>query len=252
MRRLLLVFPLLIALAGPWLAGSSAPVGPSYSSMGLLGTDFAGRDVWQQVLLGGRDLVLITLLATGGAYLLGAVWGLTAATARRGYADELLMRPLDLILAVPSLLLLLLLATLLPAGGLVWVVILIHLPDLARLARGAGLEAAHSHVVEAMRLQGESWWRTTVLHVGGSVLRTLATDAGTRLTGTLYLVAAAGFLGIGVAPDAADWALMIERNRGGLLLNPWAVVAPGLLIIMLSIGLNLTFDRALRLRAEKS
>jgi peptide/nickel transport system permease protein len=77
------------------------------------------------------------------------------------------------------------------------------------------------------------------------LLRTLAADLGTRMTGALYLVAAASFLGIGVAPDAADWAVMVDRNRGGLFLQPWAVVIPALLIVALSVGLNLTFDRAL-------
>jgi hypothetical protein len=56
------------------------------------------------------------------------------------------------------------------------------------------------------------------------MLRTLAADAGTRLTGVLYLVATAAFLGVGVAPDAADWAVMADRNRTGLLVQPWAVV----------------------------
>ncbi|MEO3782986.1 ABC transporter permease subunit [Actinocorallia sp. B10E7] len=248
MRRLLLVVPLFVALCGPWLSASGDTLhGVSYDlGTGWLGTDFAGRDVWQQVLLGGRGLATVTVLATAGAYLLGVLWGLAAATSRRHLADELLMRPLDLLLAVPSLFLLLLLATLFPSGGLVWIVMLIHLPDIARLSRAAALEAAHSPVVEALRLQGESWWRTTVHHVGGSVARTLAADAGTRLTGTLYLAAAASFLGVGVPPDAADWAVMIERNRAGLLLNPWAVLAPALMIIMLSVGLNLSFDRALR------
>ncbi|GAA0955417.1 ABC transporter permease [Actinocorallia libanotica] len=248
MRRALYAVPLLVALCGPWLASSGDVLhGVSYDpETGWLGTDFAGRDVWQQVLLGGRELVAVMVLATAGAYLIGVLWGLTAATARRRLADELLMRPLDLLPAVPSLFLLLLLATLFPGGGLVWIVMLVHLPDIARLVRAAALEAAHGPVVEALRLQGESWWRTTVRYVGGSVARTLAADAGTRLTGTLYLAAAASFLGVGVSPDAADWAVMIERNRAGLLLNPWAVLAPALMIIMLSVGLNLAFDRALR------
>ncbi|ROO87702.1 peptide/nickel transport system permease protein [Actinocorallia herbida] len=250
MRRLLLTIPLFIALAGPWLASDSGAVtGTSYDpGGGWLGTDFAGRDVWQQILLGGRTLVVVAFTATAGAYLFGALWGLTAATARSRLVDEALMRPLDLLLAVPALFLMLLLATLLPASGLTWIVMLIHLPDVARLVRATALEAAHGPLMDALRMQGESWWRTTVRHVGGSAARVVAADAGTRLTGTLYLVAAASFLGIGVAPDAADWAVMIERNRAGTLLNPWAALAPALMIIMLSVGLNLAFDRALRSR----
>ncbi|MGW7557418.1 ABC transporter permease, partial [Streptomyces rimosus] len=91
-------------------------------------------------------------------------------------------------------------------------------------------------------MQGETWWRTAVGYVGRSALRTFAADAGVRLTGVLYLVATAAFLGVGVEPDAADWAVMVDRNRTGLFVQPWAVVVPALLIVALSMGGNLLFD----------
>ncbi|MBG6086034.1 ABC transporter permease subunit [Actinomadura viridis] len=243
----LVAVPLVLAVAGPWLAPEASGRGPAFTTDGLLGTDFAGRDVWREVLLGGRNLILVALTATAGAYLLGVPWGLAAATARRA-ADELLMRPLDMLLAVPSLLLLTLLATIGSGTVLVGALVLVHLPDIARVTRAAALDAANGTAIEAMRLQGETRWRTGVLFVGRSALRTLVTDVGTRLTGTLYLVAAAAFLGIGVSPDTADWAVMIDRNRDGLFLNPWSVLAPALLIVMLTVGLNLAFDRALGTR----
>ncbi|MFV2177551.1 ABC transporter permease subunit [Actinomadura sp. LOL_016] len=242
---LLVAVPLVLAVAGPWLAPEAGERAPAFDSDGLLGSDFAGRDVWHQVLHGGRNLLLVASAATAGAYLLGVPWGLAAATARHRAVDELLMRPLDLLLAVPSLLLLILLAAFGSGAVLVGALVLVHLPDIARVSRAAALEAANGTAIEAMRLQGEGRWRTNVLFVGRSALRTLVTDAGTRLTGTLYLVAAAAFLGIGVSPDAADWAVMIDRNRAGLFLNPWSVLAPALLIVMLTVGLNLTFDRLL-------
>ncbi|MGV9304354.1 MULTISPECIES: ABC transporter permease [unclassified Nonomuraea] len=252
MRRIVLAVPLLIALLGPWFAPDDLARRAAFTSEGRLGTDFIGRDVWHQVLLGGRSLVLVALLATGGAYLLGVPWGVVAAMTRRRVLDELLMRPLDLLLAVPSLLLLILLATVAPRGvlTLVPIVMLINLPDVARISRAAALEIAGRPALEAMRLQGESPWRIAVGYVGRSMLRTLAADLGTRLTGALYLVAAASFLGIGVSPDAADWAVMVDRNRAGMFLQPWAVVVPALLIVALSVGLNLTFDRALRRKAS--
>ncbi|MEV4456210.1 ABC transporter permease subunit [Microbispora sp. NPDC049633] len=243
MRFLLLAVPLAVALAGPWSAPDATVHGASFTDLGLLGTDFAGRDVWHQVLLGGRSLVLTAGFATAGAYLLGTVWGLTAARAPR-MADEILMRPLDVLLAVPSLLLLLVVAALAPDGALAWIVMLVHLPDVARLVRACALEISARPAVEALRLQGESRWRISAGFVVPSMARVLATDAGTRLTGSLYLVAAASFLGVGVPPDAADWAVMVDRNRGGLFLNPWAVLTPALLIVMLAVGLNLTVDRA--------
>ncbi|OQR61263.1 ABC transporter permease [Streptomyces maremycinicus] len=241
--------PLVLALLGPLIAGEPGPRTASFTVGGRhwLGTDFVGRDVWQQVLHGGRPVVLTALAATALSYLVALPVGLVGALTRRGWLEELLMRPLDVLLAVPSLLLILLAATVFSTGavGLALLVSLVNVPDAARLVRAAAAEAASRPVVEALRMQGETWWRTAVGYVGRSMLRTLAADAGIRLTGVLYLVATAAFLGVGVAPDAADWAVMVDRNRTGLFVQPWAVVVPALLIIALMMGTNLLFDAAL-------
>ncbi|WP_431998360.1 ABC transporter permease [Streptomyces fungicidicus] len=241
--------PLVLALLGPVFAGNPEPRATSFTAGGAfgLGTDFVGRDVWGQVLHGGRPVVLTALAATALAYLVALPVGLFGALTRRRLLEELLMRPLDVLLAIPSLLLILLAATVFSPGavGLALLVALANVPDAARLVRAAAAEAAARPAVEALRMQGETWWRTAVGHVGRSMLRTLAADAGTRLTGVLYLVATAAFLGVGVAPDAADWAVMVDRNRTGLFVQPWAVVVPAVLIVALTTGTNLLFDAAL-------
>ncbi|WP_416980889.1 ABC transporter permease [Streptomyces sp. T028] len=245
----ILAVPLVLALVGPVFAGEPGPRRVSFtvSEGHWFGTDFVGRDVWQQVLHGGRPVVLTALAATALAYLVALPVGLVGALTHRRRLDELLMRPLDVLLAVPSLLLILLAATVFSPGpvGLALLVALVNVPDAARLVRAAATEAAARPAVEALRMQGETWWRMAVGYVGRSMLRTLAADAGTRLTGVLYLVATAAFLGVGVAPDAADWAVMVDRNRTGLFVQPWAVVVPALLIVALTMGANLLFDAAL-------
>ncbi|MDB1086407.1 ABC transporter permease subunit [Streptomyces sp. ACA25] len=248
----LVVVPLFLALAGPWLAGEAGPRSTSFT-LGdghWLGTDFTGRDVWRQVLLGGRSVVLTALTATALAYLIAVPLGLAAALTHRPWLEELLMRPLDVVLAIPSLLLLLMAAALLNPGpaGLALIVALVNVPDTARIVRAAGTDAASRPAVEAMRMQGESWSRMAFGYVGRSMLRTLTADAGVRLTGALYLVATAAFLGVGMAPDAADWAVMVDRNRTGLFVQPWAVVVPAVLIVALSVGTNLLFDARLARR----
>ncbi|MEI5520278.1 ABC transporter permease [Streptomyces brasiliscabiei] len=245
----IIAVPLLLALLGPVFAGEPGSRAASFA-LGdghWLGTDFVGRDVWRQVLHGGRPVVLTALGAGALAYLVALPVGLAAALTRRRWLEELLMRPLDVVIAIPSLLLILLVASVFTPGavGLALLVALVNVPDAARLVRAAATEAAARPVVEALRLQGESWWRTAVGCVGRAILRTLGADAGTRLTGVLYLVATAAFLGVGVAPDAADWAVMVDRNRTGLFVQPWAVVVPALLIVALTTGTNLLFDAAL-------
>ncbi|MFV2103473.1 ATP-binding cassette domain-containing protein [Micromonospora sp. LOL_024] len=254
MRRLrtltgaaLLTVPLALAVLGPVLADEPDGRTFPFAADGVLGTDFVGRDVGQQVLLGGRSVVVVAVCATVLAYLIGVPVGLLAASARRRWVDELLMRPLDLTLAVPSLLLLILLAATAPPGPLtlVGIVALIGLPEIARITRAAALPLAHGPAMEAMRLYRETWWRRGPGYVGAGIRRILLADAGVRFIGAIYLVATASFLGIGVAPDAADWAVMVDRNRTGLFLQPWAVAVPAALIISLAVGLNLVTDRLL-------
>ncbi|WP_405957658.1 ABC transporter permease [Streptomyces phaeochromogenes] len=245
----LVCVPLVLALFGPLFAGEPGPRATSFTLGGghWLGTDFVGRDVWRQVLFGGRPVVVVALAATTLAYLVALPVGLISALTRRTWLEEVLMRPLDVLLAVPSLLMILLVASVFSPGaaGLALLVALVNIPDAARIVRAAAADVASRPAVEALRMQGESWWRIAVGHVGRSILRPLAADAGVRLTGVLYLVATAAFLGIGVAPDAADWAVMVDRNRTGLFVQPWAVVVPALLIVTLTMGCNLLFDALL-------
>ncbi|MER5865947.1 ABC transporter permease subunit [Kitasatospora sp. NPDC002040] len=251
----LVAVPLLLALFGPLFAGGAGPRAVSFSGGAghWLGTDFTGRDVWRQVLLGGRSVVLVAVAATALAYTAALPLGLAAALTRHGWLEELLMRPLDVLLAVPSLILVLLVAAALEPGpvGVTVLVALVAVPDAARVVHAAAVEIAARPAVEALRMHRESWARIAFGYTARELRRTLAADAGTRLVGALYLVSTAAFLGVGVAPDAADWAVMVDRNRPGLDLRPWAVVVPAALIAGLAIGANLLFDAALQGRRGK-
>lgn len=252
----LVVIPVLLAALGPLFASGDTGKDVAFVLGGghWFGTDFVGRDVWNEVLLGGGSLVLVALVATVCTYLLAVPMGLVAGMTRSRALDEVLMRPLDVVLAVPSMLMLLLVASIAP--GVSWVltavVVAINLPDVVRISRTAALSLSARPAVEAMRLQGESRIRIGFGYVARAMRRTLAADLGTRFAGAIYLVASASFLGVGVSPQASDWAAMVDRNRTGLFIQPWAVVVPALLIVMLSVGVNLVFDRWLRDRDPHS
>ncbi|MGP4020705.1 ABC transporter permease [Saccharopolyspora sp. 5N708] len=244
--------PVLLALLGPLFASGDTAKDVAFAFGGghWFGTDFVGRDVWNEVLLGGHTLVLAAVTATACTYLLAVPLGLVAGLTKNRVLDEVLMRPLDLVLAIPSMLMLLLLASIAPDATwvLIGIVTLINLPDVVRISRAAALSLASRPAVEAMRLQGESRWRIGVGYASRAMRRTLAADLGTRFTGAIYLVASASFLGVGISPQASDWAAMVDRNRTGLFIQPWAVALPALLILLLSVGVNLAFDRWLRER----
>jgi peptide/nickel transport system permease protein len=247
---LLTSIPVLVALLGPALAGPrpAGGGGPYMSGPGyLLGTDELGRDVLAETLRGGRSVLLTSAAAIALAYLLGGTAGLVTAASRRRRTEELVLRPLDVLGAIPTLLLLSVAAVWARAEPTVMalVIALAYAPRAARLVHAAALEAATGHVVEAMRQQGESWARIHLGYLGRSVLRPVLSDMGIRVTDATYLVASANFLGLGLGPGAADWAVAIAGNQDGLPLQPWAVLAPAAMIVSFVVGVNLLGDGAL-------
>jgi peptide/nickel transport system permease protein len=217
------------------------------SSQFLLGTDGLGRDVLSRVLWGGRSIVGLAVLATALAYAVGTAIGLLAGYTR-SIVDPLLMRAMDVLLAVPPLLFLLVLAT--GAGRSIPVLVLgvatVHVPSIARIVRAATQEVSTHGYVEAAVARGERVDAVLRREILPNVLGTMLADAGIRLTASILILASVNFLGLGLQPPRADWALMIAENRGGIELQPWAVAAPALLIAFLSISVNLVADSVAR------
>jgi peptide/nickel transport system permease protein len=243
---------LLVAVIGPLLAPypPNAIVGIPFSgpsSRFLLGTDFVGRDVLSRLLYGGRSIVLLAGLATVIAYMLGAAIGL-AAGYRPSIVDAISMRAMDILLAFPPILLLLVLATGAGANPVVLVVgiILVQLPGIARIIRTATANVSVRGYVEAAIARGESIPRVLVKEVLPNLWGVIVADGGPRLTVSILLVAAINYLGLGLRPPAADWALMISENQGGLTFQPWSVVVPAILIALLTIGINTLADAIAR------
>jgi len=213
----------------------------------LLGTDGLGRDVLSRVLWGGRSIIALSVVATGLAYLVGLAIGLVAGYTR-SLLDPVLMRAMDVLLAVPPLLFLLVLAT--GAGHSVVVLVLgvatVHVPSIARIVRAATQSVVVRGYVEAAVARGERTHSILAREILPNVLGTVLADAGIRLTGSILILASVNFLGLGLQPPRADWALMISENRGGITLQPWAVAAPALLIAFLTVAVNLVADAIAR------
>lgn len=240
----LVVVPLLVAVFGPLLRRHTKP-GLPYSPEGVLGTDGLGRDVLDLLLIGGRTALGMALGAVVIAYLVGGLIGLTAASTRHRWVDESLIRPLDVLLPLPSLLVISVVAVGWRASALAitLAVAMVNVPTVTRLVRAAALDAASGPVVEALRMQRESWFGIHLGYVGRAVLGPVAADIGTRITLAVFLVASVNFLGLGLSPTAPDWAVSVSRNREGLLLQPWAVVAPAFMLVSFTLGFNLLADK---------
>jgi peptide/nickel transport system permease protein len=244
----LLLLTLVVIVFGPVLSPypPTKIIGPPFAPAGgafPLGTDVLGRDVLSRLLWGGQSVLLLGGLATALAYAGGGTVGL-AAGFLRGRIDATLMRLMDVILAVPPLLFLLVLATGAGSGAVVAVVgvALIQVPGIARIIRAATLEIAGRGYIEAASARGERTSHILFREITPNISPTIVADGGTRLTVSILSIAALTFLGVGLQPPAANWALMMTENRPGLTYQPWAVIAPALMLAALTLSINLLAD----------
>jgi peptide/nickel transport system permease protein len=252
-----LAFVFAVAFIGPYLApySPSAIPGIPFSTPSRtywLGNDYLGEDVFSRVLSGGRSVIVYGAIATLIAYLVGGTIGLFAGYTRSRF-DDVLMRSMDVLLAFPPILFLLVIAT--GAGANIWALVLaiavIHIPSIARIIRSAALDISVRGYVEAAIARGD---RTHVIlrrEILPNIWGTVVADGGPRFTVSILLVAAVNFLGLGLSPPAADWAMMISENRSGITINMWAVVAPALMIAALTVSINVVAD-AIASRLGKS
>jgi peptide/nickel transport system permease protein len=248
----ILLFVLLVALLGPYVAphSATAPIGAPLtgpSGRALLGTDFLGRDVLSRLLDGGRSVIGLAAAATALAYAVGLAIGLVAGYTRT-LADPLLMRTVDVMLAFPPLLFLLVLIA--GTGSsmvtLVIGVAVIQAPGISRIVRTATLEASVRGYVEAAIARGERAVAVVGREVLPNILAPVLVDAGLRFTFSILIIASVNFLGLGLQPPSSDWARMIGENREYISVNSWAVIAPAAMIAILTIGVNLTGDAIAR------
>jgi ABC-type dipeptide/oligopeptide/nickel transport system permease subunit len=243
---------LAIAVFGRYLAphDPSAPIGVPLSDASReawLGTDFLGRDVLSRLLYGGRSIILIALAATLLAYAIGLAIGLLAGYSR-SHLDPLLMRSVDVMLAFPPLLFLLILIT--GAGTGVGVLIvgvaLIQAPAISRIVRTATQVEAVRAYVEAAVARGEKAVAVVSREVMPNIMAPVLVDSGLRFTFSILIIASVNFLGLGLQPPSPDWALMISENREYISVNVLAVLGPAAMIALLTIGINLAGDAIAR------
>lgn len=239
---------LTIAVFGPAMSPYSPTefVGVPFqtpSGVAKLGTDNLGRDVLSRVLYGGRTVFTLSLIATGLGLLLGIVLGVLAAYSSR-IVDELVMRSLDVFMAFPNLLfVLLVVAALGPRVSVLTLAVAIgHAPRVARVARGATLEVAGKDFVLASEALGVPKWRIMLADLFPNITSPMLVEAALRLAFSIATIAALSFLGFGLQPPAADWGLMINENRMGIVVQPYAVVVPVFLIALLTVAVSLVAD----------
>ena len=244
----MLLFVLAVALLGPLVAPHplDQPVGVPGSPPGNgapLGTDFLGRDVLSRVLHGGFSVLWLALVAVAITYVVGMTIGMVAGLSR-SRLDPILMRSVDIFIVFPPLLLLLVLISGAGTSSLVLIVgiVLVMFPGVARLVRTATLEVSTTSFIEAAVARGESTPAIMRREILPNIAPSLIADAGVRFLGAIFLTASLNFLGVGSQPPSANWGLMVAENRQVLATNIWAVLAPALMLALLTVSVNMIGD----------
>ena len=209
----------------------------------VFGTDQFGRDVFSRVLSGARDVFVVAGTGTLIAVFLGLTLGLFAGYFG-SFLEEISMRLVDVLLAVPPLLLaLLILGTLGSSRANVIVVVgVLYIPMVARVVRSVVLDLKTRQFVEAAKMRGESSIYIMTKEILPSVLPPLAVEASMRFAYAIFLVASLGFLGLGVQPPSPDWGLMVGEARNYFVQAPWVLLFPSGAIALLVVGIGFLSD----------
>ena len=208
-----------------------------------LGTDALGRDLLTRVIVGARISLLTSLTAVLTALVVGTALGVLAAFGAKA-VDSVIMRFMDLLLALPGLLLAIFAVSILGFGlpQLTAAIAIYSVPTFARLARGSAMVVRERDFIQASRALGASMPRMLIRHVVPNITSPLLTMASLRLATANLSIASLGFLGLGAQPPTPEWGLMIAAGRAHLISSPHIPLAPGVALLIVVLGFNLLGD----------
>lgn len=209
----------------------------------LFGTDELGRDILSRLIYGARISLLIGLTSVLLSLVPGMTLGLLAAFFPKRLG-VLIMRVMDVMLALPSLLLAICVITVL-GPGLINTTIAIAigtLPSYTRLTRASALAEIEKEYVTASRVAGASIWRLMFNTVLPNCLAPLIVNATLGFSSSILEAAALGFLGLGVQAPTPEWGAMLSAARDYIQRAPWVVTIPGLTVLLTVLSINLMGD----------
>ena len=209
----------------------------------VFGTDQFGRDILSRTIYGARVSMLVALIATAigtvGGVLIGAAAGFLG-----GWIDELSMRTMDIILAVPQIVLAIAVAALLGPSliNVIWIVGLLMVPQFARVTRGSVLGVMNLEYITATRTIGQREVMIVVRHILPNIAGPLIVLASLAIPGAIITEAALSFLGAGVQLPEPSWGNLLSGGNAYLLQAPWLSIFPGLAITLAVLSFNLLGD----------
>ena len=246
---------ILVALLAPLIAPHSpveqyrdyVKIPPAWLAGGnwhfILGTDEAGRDILSRLMFGARMSFWIGFVSVVLALIPGIVLGLVAAFFQK-WADTPVMRIMDVLLALPSLLLAVAVVAIIGPGltNTMFAIAIVALPAYVRLTRASALGELSKDYVTAARVVGVGPLRLAASTVLPNCLAPLIVQAALGVSSAILEAAALGFLGLGAQPPTPEWGAMLADSREFIRSDPWIVALPGLAILITVVAINLAGD----------
>ncbi len=208
-----------------------------------LGTDTIGRDILSRLIYGAQITIFVALASSVLAFSMGAFLGFLAAV-KGGWIDQVLSRIVDMVMAVPSLIVALVMLSVLPLNLTVLILVMGILDStrVFRLSRAVAADVAVMDYVEAAKLRGEKGTWVIFREILPNALSPLVAEFGLRFIFAVLFISTLSFLGLGIQPPLADWGGMVKENKDGLIYGKSAALLPAAAIAALAISVNLVAD----------
>ncbi|MEY3961355.1 MAG: ABC transporter permease [Paracoccaceae bacterium] len=215
----------------------------SPSATHWLGTDTIGRDILSRLIYGAQITIFVALASSILSFSLGSFLGFLAAV-RGGWVDQVLSRIVDLVMAVPSLIVALVMLSVLPLNLTVLILVIGVLDStrVFRLSRAVAVDISVMDYIEAARLRGEKQSWIIFREILPNALSPLVAEFGLRFIFAVLFISTLSFLGLGIQPPLTDWGGMVGENKGGLVYGKSAALVPAAAIALLAISVNLVAD----------
>ena len=239
---------LFVAIFAQWLApypidAAVGGVWESPSATYWLGTDTIGRDILSRLIYGAQVTIFVAGASSILAFSLGSILGFVAAT-QGGWVDQVLSRLVDLVMAIPSLIIALVVLSVLPLNLTVLILVMgvLDATRVFRLSRAVAVDITVMDYVEAARLRGEGGGWIIFREILPNALSPLVAEFGLRFIFAVLFISTLSFLGLGIQPPLTDWGGMVKENKDALVYGKSAALMPALAIAVLAISVNLVAD----------